>query len=451
MGITDHIFLAAVSFKALPEQLVNGLLLGSIYALIALGYTMVYGVLKLINFAHGEVYMLGAYIALFASYLLGFTPAATIGQDPKPIVAAATVAMIGIVLLILGAITFFAAWKVEKIPDIVKGLGGLLVVIGLLLFLVCEFQPKALNLVLMLISSMTACALVGVIIERFAYRPMRSHSRIASLITAIGVSLLLQYGGALFLPNSPPLSISEKVNPYRESVTMHLVPAPPALDQAVKAAEGPYLSTKKTLDDYIARTHHSEFDLPPEGERIRDAALKAASTYDDAKRKADTEGVSVTVQSNRILMVGIVVLLMVGLTYLVMYTSAGRAMRAVSHDFDSAALMGVNVNSIITFTFVIGSSLAGAGAMMTATFQGTPLTTFYGLLPGVKAFVAAVLGGIGNIPGAVLGGLLMGVAEVMVTWAGYSERKDEIAFVILIFVLLVRPGGLLGSSKVEKV
>ena len=150
-------------------------------------------------------------------------------------------------------------------------------------------------------------------------------------------------------------------------------------------------------------------------------------------------------------MLGIVILLMIGLTYLVMYTQAGRAMRAVSHDFDSASLMGINVNSIITFTFIIGSSLAGAGAMMIATFQGTPLTTFYGLLPGVKAFVAAVLGGIGNIPGAVLGGILMGVAETLVVWAGYSDYKDAIAFVILIVVLLFKPGGLLGSAKVEKV
>jgi len=451
MGITDHLTLAAISLKSLPEQFVNGLLLGSIYALIALGYTMVYGVLKLINFAHGEVYMLGAYIALFASYLLGFTPAATIGQDPKQVVAPAMMAMIGIVLLVIGIALFLASLKVEKIPDYVKGIGGLLSVVGLLFFLVSEAQPQALNLVIMLVSSMLVCALVGVVIERFAYRPMRSHSRIASLITAIGVSLLLQYGGALFLPNSPPPSISEKVNPYRESVTMHIVPGPPELEQQVKAAEGPYLETKKQFDAYVARTHETEFSLSHEGEVIHDAAQKAASTYNDAKRKADTAGVSVTVQSNRILMLGIVILLMAGLTYLVMYTSAGRAMRAVSHDFDSASLMGINVNSIVTFTFVIGSSLAGAGAMMIATFQGTPLTTFYGLLPGVKAFVAAVLGGIGNIPGAVLGGILMGVAETMVVWAGYSDYKDAIAFVILIVVLLFKPGGLLGSSKVEKV
>jgi branched-chain amino acid transport system permease protein len=451
MGISDHLALAAISFQTLPEQLVNGLLLGSIYALIALGYTMVYGVLKLINFAHGEVYMLGAYVALFASYLLGYTPEAAIGSDPKPVIAAGTVVIVGIVLLVIGVAMLLAGIKKPELPAAIKAVGGLFTVLGALFFLVAKFQPQALNLVVMLLSSMIVCAIVGVLIERFAYRPMRNHSRIASLITAIGVSLLLQYGGALFLPNSPPPSISEKVNPYRESLTMHIVPGPPELNKTLKAAEGPYLSTKKAFDDYIARTHESEFSLSPAGDKLHDAAQQAASAYNDAKRKEESSGVSVTVQSNRILMLGIVIVLMVALTYLVMYTRAGRAMRAVSHDFDSASLMGINVNSIITFTFVIGSSLAGAGAMMIATFQGTPLTTFYGLLPGVKAFVAAVLGGIGNIPGAVLGGILMGLAETLVVWAGYSDYKDAIAFIILIVVLLFKPGGLLGSAKVEKV
>ncbi len=451
MGIADHLSLAAISLQTLPEQLVNGLLLGSIYALIALGYTMVYGVLKLINFAHGEVYMLGAYVALFVSYMLGFTPDAPVGTDPKQIITAAMFIGIGALFLVVGVAMLLAGIKVPKLPDFVKAVGGLLSVLGLLALLVGQFQPKAINLVVMLISSMVVCAIVGVIIERFAYRPMRNHSRIASLITAIGVSLLIQYGGALFLPNSPPKSIAEKVNPYRDSVTMHIVPGPPQLERDLKTAEGPYLETKKAFDDYIAKTHETEFSLSPAGDKIHDAAQAAASKYNDAKRKADSAGVSVTVQSNRILMLGIVILLMIGLTYLVMYTQAGRAMRAVSHDFDSASLMGINVNSIITFTFIIGSSLAGAGAMMIATFQGTPLTTFYGLLPGVKAFVAAVLGGIGNIPGAVLGGILMGVAETLVVWAGYSDYKDAIAFVILIVVLLFKPGGLLGSAKVEKV
>ena len=163
------------------------------------------------------------------------------------------------------------------------------------------------------------------------------------------------------------------------------------------------------------------------------------------------KSVSVNLPTGQIIMFFTAIVLMIGLRYLVMKTATGRAMRAVSHDFDAASLMGVNVNKIVAFTFIIGSALAGAGAMMNSTFLGTQLTSFYGLIPGVKAFVAAVLGGIGNIPGAVLGGLLMGVAEGLVTWAGYSSLKDAIAFIILIVMLLLRPGGLLGSSAVEKV
>ncbi|MFW5697683.1 MAG: branched-chain amino acid ABC transporter permease [Fimbriimonadaceae bacterium] len=139
------------------------------------------------------------------------------------------------------------------------------------------------------------------------------------------------------------------------------------------------------------------------------------------------------------------------LRHLVLFTKMGRAMRAVSHDHEAASLMGINVNKVVSFTFIVGSALAGAGAMMSATFLGTALTPFYGLFPGVKAFIAAVLGGIGNIPGAALGGLIMGVAETLVVWTGYSNLRDAIAFVILIAVLLFRPGGILGSSKVEKV
>jgi branched-chain amino acid transport system permease protein len=358
---------------------------------------------------------------------------------------------VGIVLLILGIAGVVATRVRPALPVIVKAIAWVFLTFGVLGFVVGKLQPQALNLVMMLLASMTVCSLLGIVIERFAYRPMRTHSRIASLITAIGVSLLLQYGGALFLPNSPPPSIAEGVNPYRESKTFHLVPPPKEIQAAIDATEPAFQKATKDLADYMTRTKEGEFSLGPEGKRLRDVKFDAESKYNDAKRKADASGVTVTVQTSRILMFVVVIVLMVILTYLVLYTRAGRAMRAVSHDFDSASLMGVNVNSIVTFTFILGSSLAGAGAMMTATFQGTPLTTFYGLLPGVKAFVAAVLGGIGNIPGAVLGGLLMGVAETLVVWAGYSDYKDAIAFVILIVVLLFKPGGLLGSSKVEKV
>ncbi len=353
---------------------------------------MVYGVLRLINFAHGEVYMLGAYTALFVSYYLGFGPASN------------------------------------------------------------ATHSSAVNLLIMLFASMTVCALIGVIIERFAYRPMRNHSRIASLITAIGISLLLQYGGALFLPNSPPPSINEQVNPYRGSTSLVIVGASQADKNAVGAAEPAAATAKKAFDDYLAsHPMESEFQVSKAAEPLRDAARDTQVKLDNAKRKVATSGVSITIRYGELIIFGTSLVLMIILTYLVMFTKRGRAMRAVSHDFDSAALMGVNVNSIITFTFVIGSALAGAGAMMQATLKGSTISTFFGLLPGVKAFVAAVLGGIGNIPGAVLGGLLMGLAETTVIWMGYSRYADAIAFVVLIVVLLLKPGGLLGSAKVEKV
>ncbi|QYK53382.1 MAG: branched-chain amino acid ABC transporter permease [Fimbriimonadaceae bacterium] len=336
----------SLDFSTLPQQLVNGLVVGAIYALIALGYTMVYGVLRLINFAHGEVFMLGAYTALLSSWVMGFTPDA-----------------------------ISKAFKADH-----------------------PLTSSPLNLVIMLLVAMAVCAIIGAIIEFFAYRPMRNQSRIAALITAIGVSLFLQYAGQLFLPANPPPSISQEVNPYQKVVSFVLSPA----------------------------------------------QMNAAG--DVIKPQMD-----ITVTVGKIVMLVTVVILMLALTYLVRYTKAGRAMRAASHDFDSASLMGINVNRVVTFTFMLGSALAGAGAMMLATFEGTAMHPFFGLQPGVKAFVAAVLGGIGNIPGAVLGGLLMGLAETLVTWIGFSQYKDAVAFVILILILLVRPGGLLGSNKVEKV
>ncbi|HLK16024.1 MAG TPA: branched-chain amino acid ABC transporter permease [Fimbriimonadaceae bacterium] len=386
--------LAALNLRTLPEQLANGIFLGAIYALIALGYTMVYGILRLINFAHGEVYMLGAYVSLFASRMLGFGPTSN------------------------------------------------------------KTDSSVVNLLIMLTASMIVCACVGVIIERFAYRPMRAHSRIASLITAIGVSLLLQYGGALFLPSSPPPSINEKVIPpvYRESSRIVLQAPPAELQRDLDSTQTIYLDAKKKYDFYMS-THQGvgEFDLAPDGQALHDKYKASLAPFNAAQAKADERSVVITVRHADIIILVTSVVLMGVLTYLVMFTKSGRAMRAVSHDFDSAALMGVNVNNTITFTFVLGSALAGAGSMMQATLKGPPLTTFFGFTPGVKAFVAAVLGGIGNIPGAVLGGLLMGVAEDFVIWLGYSNYSDAIAFVILIIVLLFRPGGILGSSKVEKV
>ena len=385
---------AGLDASALPQQLLNGLMFGAIYALVALGYTMVYGVLKLINFAHGEVFMIGAYTALFVSWQMGYF----------------------------------------------QGANGL---------------TRATNpgiLILMLIAAMVVCGFLGVLIERFAYRPMRKQPRIASLITAIGVSMLLQYGGALVLPVSPPRSILEQVNPYDGNLSIPLKPRDAALNAAFSKAKQDEAAAKAALESRIREEGvSSEFDLSDEGKAIRTATQAATQVTRDAENKYLASGMSLNIPFGQGIMFLATLGLMGLLTYLVMFTKTGRQMRAVAHDFDSASLMGINVDKIVTITFVIGSSLAGAGAMMCATFLGTQLTSFVGVPWGVKAFVAAVLGGIGNIPGAVLGGLLIGVAETLVVWAGGSQYKDAIAFVILILVLLVKPGGLLGSAKVEKV
>ncbi|MER3413148.1 MAG: branched-chain amino acid ABC transporter permease [Armatimonadota bacterium] len=300
-------------------------MLGAIYALIALGYTMVYGVLRLINFAHGDVYMVGAYLAYYTSM----------------------------------------RW-VNR-----------------------EAVNPYLLLVTMLLVSMVGCALLGLTIERVAYRPLRSAPRISLLITAIGVSLLLEYGGLLVFETAPPPSIAESV---------------------------------------------------------RGGALQTPLIF-----------FGVSIDKGQLAVFAVTLVLMVLLWQFVTNTQTGRAMRAVAHDFDTAALMGINVDRIVAVTFLLGSALAGAGGMMNATALGTPLTTFYGLLPGVKAFVAAVLGGIGNIPGAVVGGIILGLAEAMVVFAdpyipGFelTGYKDAVTFLILIGVLLLKPSGIFGSP-VEKV
>lgn len=382
--------LGALDFSTLPAQLVNGILLGAIYALIALGYTMVYGVLRLINFAHGEVFMLGAYAALFTSWALGFGSGQT------------------------GTSSY-------------------------------------LNLILMLVVSMGVCAIIGVAIEFFAYRPMRNQSRIAALITAIGVSMLIQYAGQLFLPNQPPPSINEQVIPasFRESLTINLVTPRPDLAEKVKTAKVEF-DRRQALFDEVLKTE-KRFSLSDSGKEVLASVREAEDVFKLANQEVQKTTVQIVMPKGQLAMLGMVVVIMGGLWWLVMKTKTGRAMRAVALDFDSASLMGINVSRIITITFLIGSALAGAGAMMQSTFLGTTLNPFYGSLPGVKAFVAAVLGGIGNIPGAVLGGLLMGLAEALVIWAGFSGWKDAVAFIVLTVVLLVRPGGLLGSNKVEKV
>lgn len=381
-----------LNWSSLPQQLVNGLVVGSIYALIALGYTMVYGVLRLINFAHGEVFMLGAYTALLSSWVMGFSPDAIRA--------------------------FYKSEAAKKLADPS--------------YVEQAIPADPFNLVIMILLAMAMCAVIGAIIEFFAYRPMRNQSRTAALITAIGVSLLLQYAGSLFLPSSPPPSVAKEVNPYQANVSITLVPAPKEIRDKFEKSVGELTAAKESGAD-------------------AETILELERTKNDLEGQVAATATAITMTQGKIVMLLTVLVLMAALRWLVLKTPAGRSMRAASHDFDSASLMGINVNRVVTFTFMLGSALAGAGAMMLVTFEGTSMQPFFGMAPGVKAFVAAVLGGIGNIPGAVLGGILMGLAETLVTWLGFSNYKDAVAFVILFIVLMFRPGGLLGSSKVEKV
>jgi branched-chain amino acid transport system permease protein len=295
------------------QQLLNGIAWGSIYALIALGYTMVYGVLKLINFAHGEVYMVGAMTGYYTAHTLGFAA-----------------------------------------------------------------EPSLPGLFVVLVLSMATCALLGATIERVAYRPLRSAPRLASLITAIGISLLLQNGGQLLFGADPKFFPS-------------LVEA----NEVVRAG-------------------------------------------------------SLAVSNIQLFVFGTAMALMVGLQLVVTRTRFGRAMRAVSVDAPAAALMGVPVDRVISGTFMLGSALAAAAGILVG-LSNPKIDPLMGLLPGLKAFVAAVLGGIGSIPGAMVGGLLLGVVETLVSAYISSTYHDAIAFVILIAILLYRPTGLFGTGQVEKV
>jgi branched-chain amino acid transport system permease protein len=293
------------------QQLVNGLSLGSIYALIALGYTMVYGVLRLINFAHGDVYMVGAYAGYFISVKLR-----------------------------------------HRGPSLVSAL-------------------------LVMIGAMAVCAVLGLVIERLAYRPVRRASRLTLLITAIGVSLFLENAGQLVFGPDPKFFPS----------------------------------------------------LAPRADLL-------------------VSGVRLT--SEQLTVIGVSLLLMLFLRVFILKTKTGKAMRAVSFHLDAAKLMGISTDRIIAITFALGSALAAAAGVLIG-MQIPKIDPLMGIMYGLKAFVAAVLGGIGNIPGAVLGGLLIGTSEVMVVGYLSSTYRDAIAFAILILVLILRPQGILGRVQKEKV
>jgi branched-chain amino acid transport system permease protein len=297
----------------LVQHVVNGLSLGAIYALIALGYTMVFGVLKFINFAHGEVFMCGAYMGYYAGNALGLE-------------------------------------QKSSVP-------GFLIV---------------------LLTAMCGSALLGFIIERLAYSPLRRAPRINVLITAVGVSFLLQFGGQMLFGANPK-------------------PFPMLID--------------------VSRSFYL---------------------------------MGVQIDAIQIVVLLVTICLMLGLEFILYRTKAGKAMRAVSHNHDTAQLLGINVGVVISLTFIIGSSLAGAAGILVG-LSYPKIEPLMGMMLGLKAFVAAVLGGIGNVRGAVIGALLMGLSEQLVVSYGASTYRDALAFVLLILILIFRPKGLLGGNVAEKV
>jgi len=288
------------------QQMINGLSLGFVYALIAIGYTMVYGIIGLINFAHGDVFMVGGFFGFFAATNL----------------------------------------HLPFIPTLLIAMGG--------------------------------AALTGVVVEKIAYKPLRNSPKLSILITAIAMSVLLE--------NLVRLKMTTDPQTYPET----LLPA-----------------------------HVITF-------------------------------AGLSIDNRQLIIIGISIVLVIILQFIVFKTKTGKAMRATSFDKDAAALMGINVNSIISITFAIGSALAGAAGVLFVILYSS-IDPYMGIMPGLKAFVAAVLGGIGIIPGALWGGLIMGLVETFSKVYISSSYSDAIAFSILIIILIVKPSGLLGKKTREKV
>jgi branched-chain amino acid transport system permease protein len=301
-------------------QLVAGLTLGSLYALIALGYTLVYGILKLLNFAHGDVYMIGAFIGFF----------------------------------------------------VLTGLGGSL----------SPRVPTALLIVLMFAAAMAGCALLGLVIERFAYRPLRRAPRIAPLISALGVSFFLQQTAVLLWGSIPK--------------------------------------------------EYNTFSLRG-GELFKTLSVG-----------------NFRIQYVQILVIASAVALMAALTLLVWRTTVGKAMRATSFDPEAASMMGIDIDRVIAFTFLVGSALAGAAGVMTGLVYQN-IQPYMGFGAGLKAFTAAVVGGIGNVAGAMLGGMIIGIAEALTIGYLSSTFQNLIVFSVLIVFMLFRPTGIRGTPVLQKV
>jgi len=326
------------TFGYLLEQTLNGITLGGLYALVALGYTLVYGILLMINFAHSELFMAGGYVGLGVLKLLSDT---AVAKGPLAFLAPMQ--------------SFFNSGTLGYISMI------------------------ALTFVL----SGIVVGLMGVFIERFAYRPLRHAPRLAPLISAIGVSIFLQ--------NAALLWISSKQLPYSRADGTSFVPA------------------------------------------------KTAFTF---------AGVSVSTMQILIIVTSLVLLFF--LDTFVSKTRIGRAMRATSQDREAAGLMGVDINRVIALAFFIGPALGAVAGVFNGMYYGSVKYNM-GFIPGIKSFTAAVIGGIGNLRGAMLGGFLLGIVESLASGFLSNAYRDVVAFIVLVLVLILRPGGLLGEAVAEKV
>ncbi len=343
LGVAAIYLIASKAWKEpllLVQNVIDGLKLGFVYALIALGYTMVYGIVRLINFAHGDVFMVGSFTSFFA-------------------------------------VTRFNLhqWPQMVFPAINPGVS---VVIG------------SITVILL---SMVVCTALAVTIERVAYKPLRDAPRIAALITAIGVSFFLEYFGNLHFVYSPRFI--------------------------------PYKSPFDTVAWYIQDGVH----------RVMPGV--------------ETPVNSITFSNILLIIMAASILVLVVLQFIVRRTKIGIAMRATSFDKPTARLMGINVDRVISFTFAIGAAFAGLGGVLYAIAYAS-INALLGIMPGLKAFVAAVLGGIGSIPGAFVGALIMGQAEALTMGYISTPMRDAVAFTILIIVLLVRPTGIFGEPDKEK-
>lgn len=350
----------------LAQTLMTTLAVGSLYALIALGYTMVYGTLKFINFAHSDIFVLGAWF----SYTLATWILPWVGVDPYR--------QAGIVPPI---------WVAAAI----------------------------------LISSMALCGIVGFAIQRFAYRPLRKAPRLNVLITAIGVSLLLQNLGQLDITVQDLPLVGAYLNKF-----LQMIPGV----SAICGQHFGFGAIPQRMPDLLPTLNLLTLSLPSSSGN-RDVVVSLVDAV----------------------IIGASVALMLALEYLVFRTKMGTAMRAVSFDFDAAALMGVPVDRVVSFTFVLGSVLAAAaGFLYSLKYPGLNQTAFpTWVLLGLKAFVAAVIGGIGNVRGAVLGGFVIAFVEQFGSFYLGADYRDVYVFALLIAILLVRPSGLLGSTVQEKV